>query len=112
MREAREEQGAQRSERRKAIRDLEQNKLDAGARMVAKATSCGKVILSDDDLGEVSESKGDYVWISGFVGGPRKKKRCITNHRQLYEGEMERFGSLLKDSAKVQCLLEGENLSL
>lgn len=113
MREAREEQATQRNERHTAIREREAKKLDAGARIVAMATRDGPVVLSDDDGDEENDAGSDGVERKdGKNGSCKKKKRRIVNHGQMYEGEMERFGSLLKEGEEAQRQLDEEKLNL
>lgn len=55
IRKTGEKKATQRRQRRKATRDREQKKLEAGAHIVAKATSGSAVVLLDDDVGEGSD---------------------------------------------------------
>lgn len=90
MQDAREEQAAQIVERRDAVQEREQKKLDAGELLVTKATSARADILPEEDNTDEGETEGkDLI---------KTKSHRTVNHEKTYEGEMERFGVFIKKS--------------
>lgn len=119
MEEARVEQAAQRSERREEVNQREQRKLVAGARIVDKAMSAAAVISSGDEGQGSSDADGargsdeEHNGTSMEKGsGSAKKKKRRLNHGARFEGEMDRFGALLREGDQAQRDLDEKKLLL
>lgn len=61
MRDAQDEQAEQRFDRRDAVQQQEQKKLDVGKKLVKKATSAGAVIISEEDNTDEEETKWEMA---------------------------------------------------
>lgn len=98
MREAREEQAIQKNQHRQEVQQWERRKMLAGARLVEKKSTIGAVVIDKhderiEDGGNVSSGSGRET----DEGSHRKaKKRRVANHGERFQGEMDRFGAILK----------------
>lgn len=117
MEEARAEQAAQRIERRDEINRREQRKLAAGARIVERSMSAdaGTDEGSEDNSEaerETGSDVGEDVVSARRGAGSVKGKRRRVNHGAKFEGEMDRFGALLRDGDRAQRDLDEKKLAL
>lgn len=96
MCKAREEFSFQKNQDRVAIRECEQDKLEAGARVVGNALENGALASIEDDDNINDAEEGETMVVNGDGRHSGRNTRGVVNHGKRFNGEVDRSGALLK----------------